>query len=292
MRIFDERFVGTTMMILAAALFSTMAVFVRLASSSVPTGEIVFIRYGLSTLLFYGLYRFARLPIRPVNTRLLIMRSVAAAFGGVFYFFAVSRITMGEAVILKYLYPFFAVGTAALLYGEKTDRTVVVLIVMSVAGVVVMVNPAHFDPQPGYIWGILTGLSAGAAVAFVRKLRDTDDSSTIMFFTSATGVVVSAPLALKGFAVPVGVPLLLVLGASFCGIGAQFVLVYGMRYIKTGAACVVMAFEVVLSAFLGWLVLDQTVDPHHVAGGLLILSGGFIIILRQGSTHKQADAGR
>jgi len=290
-RLFEKKFVGVTMMILTAVLFSTMALFVRLASASIPVGEIVFARYFLSTLFLLALARTGAIAVRPVNRKLLYMRAVAASFGGLFYFFAVADITIAEAVILKYLYPFFAVLIAALLYGEKTDRTVFALIIMSVTGVVIMVNPGSFDPRPGYAWGILNGLSAGAAVAFLRRLRETDDSSTIMFYTSVMGMAVSAPFLLRGVAFPSGLPLMFLFVAAACGIAAQFALVYGMRYIRTGAACVVMTFEVVLSSLLGLLVLGHVIDLPKIAGGLLILGGGFTLILRESGGGGKGTSG-
>ena len=274
------------MMISTAVLFSTMALFVRLASETIPVGMIVFTRYVLSTAFIAALWATGTISVRPVNRRLLLLRAVSASFGGVFYFFAVSTITIGEAVILKYTYPFFAVTIAAVLFGEKTDKSVLILLVMSIAGVVIMMNPASFHPQAGYAWGLLNGISAGGAVAFVRKLRDTDDSATIMFFTSFVGIFVSMPFLLGGVTVPDGRGLFFLVVVAVCGITAQFALVYGFRYIKTGSACVVMTLEVVLSAVLGYLVLGHMLGTPQIIGGILILSGGAVLVLREGAKKR------
>jgi len=295
LRLLGEKFTGISMMVITALLFSVMALFVRLASQTMPVGMIIFTRYVLSTLFIALLWRAGVISVRPVNRRLLMMRAVAASFGAIFYFSAVSSITMGEAVILKYTYPFFAVTFAAVLYGEKTDRSVIGLIVMSVAGVVIMMNPSSFNPQIGYLWGLMTGLSAGAAVAFVRKLRDTDDSGTIMFFTSFVGMFISMPFLASGVVVPDGHGLAFLLLAATCGIAAQFALVYGIRYIKTGSACVIMALEVALSAGLGFVVLGHTLGPAKIIGGAMVLTGGGILILRESAraaseSKKPAEA--
>jgi len=283
-----DRFTGPLMMISTAVFFSTMALFVRLASISVPVGMIVFTRYVLSTALFAVLALTGILRIRPVNHRLLFYRSLAASLGGVCYFFAVSSISIAEAVILKYTYPLFAVSIAALLYGEKTDRLVLFLLGGSIAGVIIMMNPSLFNIQTGYFWGLGNGLTAGAAVAFVRKLRATDDSATIMFFTSLMGIVVSAPFLAGGFMIPEGKWLVFVLGAAVCGIIAQFCIVYGIRFIKTGSASVIMMLEVVLSSLLGFLILGDVIGIPQYIGGALILLGGAVLIIREGQKNKQA----
>jgi len=285
-RLLGDRFTGIAMMVLTAVLFSCMALFVRLASGTVPVGMIAFTRYVLSTAFLAVLWTSGVIEVRPVNRRLLIYRALAASFGGVFYFFAVSSITIGEAVILKYTYPFFAVTIAALLYGEKTDRSVIGLIVMSVVGVALIVNPMSFSPRAGYVWGLLNGVSAGGAVAFVRKLRDTDDSATIMFFTSLVGIFVSAPFLVGGMVLPTGWASAHVFLAAVCGIAAQFALVYGIRYIKTGSACVVMALEVVMSSLLGYVVLGHTLGMAKIVGGILVLTGGAVLIIREGRRNE------
>jgi len=274
-------------MAVTAILFSVMALFVRLAAQNAPVGMIIFIRYTLSTLFIATLWGAGVFKVRPVNTKLLMMRAVAASFGGVFYFFAVSSIPMGEAVLLKYTYPLFAVSFSALFFGEKTGKFVIVLIVTTILGIAIMMNPTSFNPSAGYLWGLLNGLSAGAAVAFVRKLRDTDDSPTIMFFTSFVGIFVSAPFLAGGFLWPGTVTAFYILIASACGVAAQFALVYGIRFIKTGAACVVMALEVAMSALLGFLVLGHTLGIAQIAGGVLILTGGAMLIINESSKNKK-----
>jgi drug/metabolite transporter (DMT)-like permease len=283
---YGERLTGIVMMVVTALLFSAMALFVRLAARTTPVGTIVLVRYFLSTLFIGALWAAGAVSVRPVNKRLLFMRATAASFGGLFYFFAVATITLGEAVILKYTYPFFAVSIAALMYGEKTDRSVIGLLVMSVAGVVVMMNPAAFHPQAGYAWGLLNGVSAGAAVAFLRRLRDTDNSATIMFFTSLAGVIVSLPFLAGGLGITWGADFYYMLLASLCGVAAQYALVYGMRYIKTGSACIIMALEVAMSAALGFVVLGHTLGLSKILGGALILTGGAVLILRESTLAK------
>ena len=287
----EKKFTGMIMMVSTAVFFSSMALFVRLASATIPVGMIIFSRYVITTAVFLGFFLAGVLPIRPVNRRLLLYRALAASFGGVFFFFAVSTITLAEAAILKYTYPLFAVTFATVLYGEKTDLTILFLLILSITGVVVMMNASSFNFQIGYIWGLLNGLFAGGAVAFVRKLRETDDSSTIIFFSSLVGIFVSIPFLAGGIAVPSGKGLAYMLSAIACGILGQFSLVFGIRYIKTGSACVVMMLEVVMSSILGFFILSHTLGPSKILGGILVLTGGAVLFLREGYRNRSVYRG-
>ncbi len=270
------------MMVLTAVMFGFMALFVRLASETVPVGMIVCTRYALSTAFMLALTLAGTAKLRPVNYKLLFCRAFSASMGAIFYFFAIASITLSEAVILKYSFPLFAVIISALAFGEHTNRRVIFLIAWSFAGVIIMMNPSSFIMKTGYLWGILQAVSAGAAVAFVRKLRATDDSWTIMFFTSVVGLAVSLPLLMLGVAAPHGFDAVYLLLAAVLGISAQFTLVFGMRFIKTGAASVIMMIEVVVASMLGILFLGHIPSPHQIVGGAIILIGGALLITSQG----------
>ena len=150
-----------------------------------------------------------------------------------------------------------------------------------------MMNPNSFDFQLGYVWGILNAVSAGAAVAFLRKLRVTDDSTTITFFTAVAGTVISLPMLAMGLQIPTVYESILLLSASIMGLLAQYALVYGMRFIKTGAASVIMMVEVVIASVLGFSILGQIPTSHQLLGGSMILLGGAILIVRQGKAQTK-----
>lgn len=289
-KLLNENVLGVFMMVLTAVMFAFMAMFVRLAAKTIPVGEIVFVRYTLSTLFMLTIMVMGAARLHPVNHGLLIGRAVAAGLGGVFYFFAVSSITLAEAVILKYSFPLYAVTISALVFGERTSLRVVFLLIWSFAGIFIMMNPGSFNPNIGYLWGILNAVSAGGAVAFVRKLRTTDDSWTIMFYTSVAGVVLSVPLLPMGVTVPRGIDGIYLVMAGVLGIAAQFALVYGMRFIKTGAASVVMMLEVVVAVLLGVAVFGHIPGPYQIIGGCMILFGGTLIVTGEGRNNRKKAA--
>ncbi|MBN1292275.1 MAG: DMT family transporter [Candidatus Latescibacteria bacterium] len=284
---FKKDMIGVLMMLLSAALFSFMALFVRLASKTMPVGMIVCVRYAFSVLFFIPLIAMKQIKIRPVNHRLLLYRALAAGFGGLFYFLAIANISLAEAVILKYTFPLFAIAVSAIFYGEKTGRLVIFLLLWSFIGVFVMMNPNSFSFRIGYVWGILNAVSAGAAVAFLRKLRATDDSTTTTFFTAVAGTVISLPMLLIGLQIPTVSESVLLLSASIMGLSAQYVLAYGMRFIKTGAASVIMMVEVVIASVLGFSILGQIPTIHQLLGGAMIVLGGAVLIVRQGNNKAK-----
>jgi drug/metabolite transporter (DMT)-like permease len=273
----EHRLLGPVMMTLASLFFALTALFVKMGSDSVSVGIIVLVRYVFMFLVLEALRMSGAIGVHPHNKRLLAYRSITAAVGGVFYFFAMATIPIAEAVVLKYTYPLFAVTIAAFVYGERAGRGVLAAMALSLAGIFVMMNPAGFTPSLGYLWGILNGLSAGLAVAFLRQLRATDDSSTVLYFHALAGVAVSLPFLAHGLAVPSLAGGVYTLLAAVFGLLGQFALVFGYRYIKTGSGSVVMALEVVFSALVALIVLGQVPGVWKVVGGVMVISGVMLV---------------
>ncbi len=272
---------GPCMMGLASLCFALTSLFVKLGSESVSVGTIVLARFVFMYLVLETFRLTGAIRVKPRNGTLIFWRSVMASMGGVFYFFAMASIPIAEAVILKYTYPLFAVGIAALVYGEKAGRPVAIALALSLGGIFIMVNPTAFNPSLGYLWGLLNGLSAGIAVAFLRQLRAANDSSTILYFHSLTGALISLPFIAQGWPSTGFAGWSYMLLAAVFGLLGQFSIVYGFRYIKTGSGSVVMALEVVFSALLALLFLGQVPGPWKVVGGTMIVIGAALVSSRE-----------
>lgn len=271
------RVIGPCMMALASLLFAVTSLFVKLGSQTVPVSLIVLARFVFMFAVFATLRATGRIRVEPHNKRLLFWRSVLASIGGVFYFYAMASIPIAEAVVLKYTYPLFGVMVAMFAYREKTGRAVLGALALSLAGIFVMVNPLFFSVSVGHLWGILNGLAAGIAVALLRQLRATDDSSTVLYYHALAGVVISLPLLTQGWMAPDLMGGIYTLLAALFGMLAQFSMVYGFRYIKTGSGSVVMGLEVVFSALLALIVLGQIPGPLKIAGGAMIIAGAALV---------------
>ncbi len=273
----DSRFTGPVMMAVASMFFALTSLFVRMGADQVPVGIIVAVRFILMFAVMEALRLTGMIGVHPHNRKLLAYRSVTASIGGVFYFFAVASIPVAEAIVLKYTFPLFGVAIASLVYREHAGKKVFGALAFSFAGVVVMMSPISFHMNSGYLWGLLNGLSAGFAIAFLRQLRATDDSSTVLYFHSLAGALISLPFLAGGWGSP-GISgwIFAVLAAVF-GILAQFSMVYGFRYVKTGHGSVVMGLEVVFSAVLALVFLGQIPGPVKILGGIMVIAGVVVV---------------
>ncbi len=273
----DNRLTGPAMITASSLFFALTSLFVKMGSDEVPVGAMVAVRFIVMFAVMELLRLTGTITIRPRNKRLLLYRSVTASLGGIFYFFSVASIPIAEAIVLKFTYPLFAVTIAALVYHEHAGKRVFGSLAFSFIGIVVMMSPISLGMNPGYLWGLLNGLSAGVAVAFLRQLRATDDSSTVLYFHSLAGMLLSLPFLAGGWGSPGPSGMTFTLLAALFGMLGQLALVYGFRYIKTGRGSVVMALEVVFSALLALVFLGQIPGPWKIVGGMMVLAGVMLV---------------
>ncbi len=115
---------GLTYMILSAASFCLMSVFVKLAGNSMPTVQIVFFR-GVITLLFTGLLIF-REKINPFGNhkKLLIARGITGTIALFLVYESIKRFPLSEATVIQYLFPIFTALIAALIISEPLNKNI------------------------------------------------------------------------------------------------------------------------------------------------------------------------
>jgi drug/metabolite transporter (DMT)-like permease len=186
-----------------------------------------------------------------------------------------------------------AVGSVLWL-GERFSKRQTLGVIMALLGVVHVVvkgdwqHLSQVQLVPGDLW-IVAAAIAWAAYALLQKRWPTTMSATAQLAAICWGgVVVLVPFAaweLVQVSTPkVGEQALLMMAfvALLPGVGAYWI--YGWTQKILGASRVAMTLYLgpIYTAVIGWLVLGETLGVHHLAGGLLILSGvGLVLAVKQ-----------
>ncbi len=193
-------------MLAAAFFFATMAVGIKVGSSSFSLSELVFYR-GLVSVIFMWLVLRAR--GTPLATQVPMMHAWRAAIG-VFslasWFYAISHLPLATAMTLNYMsgvwVAAFVVG-GALLYGKSSRQgPLMATILASFAGVVLMLRPTLDQNQlfAGLI-GLLSGMGAAMAYLQVTALGKAGEPEgrTVFYFALSTALAGLAGVLVVGF---------------------------------------------------------------------------------------------
>ena len=281
-----DRVRGVLWMLLSALGFSLMSLCVKLASDGLPTMQLVFARSAFMAALTFAVIRRAGGTALGRDRRTLFLRGAVGATALSLFYFGIGRLPLGDAVTIQYTAPVWTALTAALLLGERLRGLVLGGAVLSLAGVVLVSRPtvlfgaaaAPLDPL-GVVAVAAAAVLSGLAYTFVRKLRQTDDAMTIIFYLSWIGMAGAAPFALAGWPAPSGAEWALLLAIGLSTHVGQVGLTKGMQLLEAGTASAVGYLQVVLAFVWGALFLGDAVDALSVGGAALVVSSVLLIVV-------------
>ncbi|MCB9697577.1 MAG: DMT family transporter [Alphaproteobacteria bacterium] len=262
-------------MIAASLMFACMGLVVRRVSAQgVPTGEVLAWRTTVTTVVVAAVALIGGSSLRPVNVRMHLVRAVVGMVAMGCYFFTIGRLPLGDAVLLTYLSPVLVAALAPWTTGERVTRRVWAALVLGLAGVALVAGPHGASDPLGIASGLASAFFAALAYLSIRVLTRTDTNTTIVFWFSALGALMSAPAWLDGVVVPDVGLLFELVGIGVIGAIAQRLLT---RAYALGEAAEVAVYSYATPVFayvLGLLVLGEVPAAPSVVGTLLVVGAG------------------
>ena len=119
------------------------------------------------------------------------------------------------------------------------------------------------------------------AQVFVRRLVETEDTATIVFYFSVTATVLSFLSAPFGWSVPSWTVLGYLFAAGVMGGTGQILLTSSYRYAD---ASIVAPFEyssMLFAIVIGLVVFEEVPTPMMLLGAAIVIAAGVLIILRE-----------
>lgn len=213
---------------------------------------------------------------------------VAMAGCQLFFFNAVTRLSVGVALLLEYLAPVLIIGWLWMRSGVRPSRLTLIGAAVSIGGLVLVldVTGAVDVDLVGVAWGLAAAL--GLVVYFLLSAREPEGLPP--FLMASAGMVIATAVLLV-----VGVLGVMPFDAStedveFVGrevswlvpVVAMVVIATALAY--TSGIAAVRALGSRLSSFIGltevlfavlfaWLILGELPRPIQLVGGLLIVAG-------------------
>jgi drug/metabolite transporter (DMT)-like permease len=139
--------------------------------------------------------------------------------------------------------------------------------------------------------GTLSGLAYGGLIVAARALSLRVAALPLLFTQNLLIAVVLAPgLIALGPSVSAPTWGLLVLVAAVHATGAGLFYVAGIRRVSAQAAAILGYLEPLLAAGWGAAFLGESLGPASLAGGVLILSSGALVVWAEGRVPKPVDA--
>ncbi len=265
-------------MVAAAAMFGGMAFAAKLASARLTGPQVAMVRFAVGLLPVVLVARYRRAATRFERLDLLLYRGFFGGLAVLLYFIAIQHISPGVATLLNYTAPVWSGIFSMLFIGERISPKVLIPLPIAFAGVLLVVR-AH--ALPGDVLGFgrwelaaaTSAIASGAAVTAMRAARRSESSWSVYASFCLLGLVVTAPLGIWTWRMPVGMDWVWLAATSLLAIGAQLALTFSLRWVDAVTVGVISQLAVLISMALGATLLSETISLMSAIGAALTIGG-------------------
>ena len=265
-------------MLSAAVSFTFMSILVKLMPDGYTVWHLGFIRcFGgmLVLLIFFGRKKN---PYKGYNIPLLILRGCSGAIAFFAVVTAVRNLPISTAIVLFYSYPAFAGLFGFLIYKEKITFFQAVCMAFLILGVAVLFDFSLTGSGYGQIMAIVGAVFAGLTVTLIRSLIKINGPVIIYLYFCTMGMLLTLPAFLMTPIIPASaLEWTMVIGIVISSVAAQLLMNKGFLFCQGFEGASYMSCEVLFTALVGILFLNDPVNWRFFVGGILIVGSGLAL---------------
>ena len=275
--------IGVFLILISGISFGAAAIFARFTyEAGTDPITLLFLRFGIASICMILMMLVRRLPLPrgQILLGLVLMGALGYVGQSFCYFTALTLVSAGLVALLLYLYPAIVTVLAMMILKEPVSKSKILALLSALIGTVLTIGPVG-GGQP---LGIVLGLGA-AFIYSVYILVGSKITKPGTAIQSSTVIITSA-------AIVFGV-LILIRGASFpttffgwssasalaliSTVLAIVTFLAGLERVGPTNAATLSTIEPVVTVVLAALILDESITPLRILGGLMILIAVIIL---------------
>jgi drug/metabolite transporter (DMT)-like permease len=267
--------------ILAAIfIWSSLGIFVRAAGT--PLTDIIFFS-SLTALIVQCIIVLLTDGIKdippPRKIPSLLLLGPVLLMNHMLFFYAFTHTTIANAVLTHYTAPVFVAVLAPFLLKEKTDKFVIIAIIISSVGLGFLLK--GFSISAHHLSGIFAGTLSGLTYAFIiiigRFLAKIYSPLIITVFQNLMVVLLLLPFIRE---VPVDSLGYLAVMGILHSTAAPLLYIRGLKEVSANRASILGYLEPVSAVLLAFLFFKEVPGVRSILGGALIILSGYMILTR------------
>jgi drug/metabolite transporter (DMT)-like permease len=234
-----------------------------------------------AALLPILLWKFHRSDLWPKRPALQIARGAFLTLSTAFFFAALARIPIADALALLFCYPFLVALLSPWLLGERFEARVWAAVVCGLAGILVILRPGlvAFD------WGSALALGSGLAYSLyfiaTRKLSGTAPPLVTLAYTAVFGAFVLTAAAPAFWVPPRAADLPFLLGIGLTAALGHYLLIQAFERAPASLLAPLGYSEMVMAVAIGYFGFGDLPDRWTWLGSAIVVGSGSYVLLRE-----------
>ena len=278
-------FKGISLMVLSMFLLAVTSVITKMLGQSHHVSQIVLIR-NIFVMLPVGLmvWRYGGLAsLKPQNITGQILRSFFQLMAATLIAASFILLPLAEADSLLFAAPLFVAFLAGPLLGERVGWRRRAAVFVGFGGVIVILRPTPELIQLVSLTGVAAALFICLRDIWTRRLRRTESTNAIMFW-SELGVIVGAAPVAAWFWLPMTAYDLALMAASGVLLGvAQFTMTVAYVSAEVATVAPFRYSAIIWSVIFGYMFFGHIPDVWVITGVTIVIASGLYILHRESS---------
>jgi len=290
---------GIFLMLSAITIFTVMSAFIK-AADRVPAGEAMFFRSVMAMpiiLVWLVTHGGIAQGIRARSVRSHAVRGIVGSCAMGLGFAGLKYLPLPEVTAIRFVTPIVMVVLAAFLLGERVRFVRIAAVLLGLVGVLIIVAPrlsVGLGSNEALGVGLTLGSACLAALAqvFVKGMANSESTTAIVFWFSATATTLSLLTIPFGWVWPTGYELTLLVGAGLVGGIGQILLTASYKFAEAGVLAPFTYVSMLWSVLIGYVWFNEVPTMGMLIGACFVIAAGVIIVLRERALGSDATARR
>jgi drug/metabolite transporter (DMT)-like permease len=277
----------TFILFLAVGIISTASILIKLADA--PAIMIAAIRLGIAGLILTPTaFVLRRNQLRSLSKRDFGLALASGAFLSLHFLTWITSLQMtsvASSVVLVATNPIFVGLGAVLIFKERLHPMLIAGISVSIVGILIIgADDLAIGPEViiGDLLAIAGAITHSGYLLIGQRLRQKTDLLTYITIVYGMAAVILLTMAVFSGMSFVGYSpftylmiLLLALGPQLIGHTSYN---WSLKYVTAAVVSVVILAEPIGASFLAYIILDESLTPLKMVGGVLVLVGIYLAI--------------
>ncbi len=282
---------GIVLMLAFVVIAPVMDILAKLATSSLPSGEITLARFAIQGLVLMPVViwrgAFRRLTLR--MALLHGLRGFFVAVATVCFITAISVMSVADAIAIFFVEPLLLTVLGGLVLGERVGWRRYVACMVGFVGALIVVRPS-FD-ELGWVATLPLGTALGFAIYLVltRRLAQYEDPFAMQAYSGLAGALcVAVALWVGAGSMSVFDPVwpdargwLLMFGVGAVATISHLFLVFAFKNAPASTLAPFQYLEIVAATGFGYLVFGDFPDALKWLGIAIIVGSGLYVFWRE-----------
>ena len=294
----DSVLTGVTLMLGFCLTAPLLDVAAKLASSTVPIGQITAARFIVQCALMAPFIWVMGLSLHVEREQwiALVSRALLLLFATFLFIATIRVMPLADALAIVFVAPFIVLLVGKFYLGEDVGPRRVGAALVGFVGVLFVIQPSFTAFGAVALFPLGTAIAFALYILVTRGLSRKIHPVTLQFHTGLIASLFCTPILIladgSGSELfdpvwPTEIALLWLLGVGFFATLSHMMITYALSLAPSATLAPLQYFELPVATFFGYLVFNDFPNTLSLIGIMIIIGAGLYMIHRERVTAKQ-----